>query len=57
MQRNAAVVLGNPSLRSGQAALAAHVGVLAPALDDAEPLVREYAAWALARLAAQRGDV
>jgi epoxyqueuosine reductase len=45
LKRNAAVVLGN----------AGHVedaDVLARALDDAEPVVREQAAWALARLRA-----
>jgi epoxyqueuosine reductase len=44
MQRNAAVVLGNVGT-------AEDVDVLARALDDAEPLVREHVAWALARLA------
>jgi epoxyqueuosine reductase len=53
LKRNAAVVLGNPSLRSGQAALAEEVDVLTRALDDEEPLVREHAAWALARLGAR----
>jgi hypothetical protein len=56
------MVLGNPSLRSGQAALAEDVDVLTRALDDEEPLpslrsgqaVREHAAWALARLASRR---
>jgi epoxyqueuosine reductase len=43
MQRNAAVVLGNVGT-------ADDVAVLTRALDDAEPLVREHAAWALARL-------
>jgi epoxyqueuosine reductase len=43
LKRNAAVVLGNVG--------DAHdVDVLTRALDDAEPLVREHAAWALARL-------
>jgi epoxyqueuosine reductase len=53
MQRNAAVVLGNPSPRSGQAALAEDVDVLTRALDHEEPLVREHAAWALTRLASR----
>ena len=52
LKRNAAVVLGNPSLRSGRAARAEDVDVLARALHDTEPLVREHAAWALARLRA-----
>ena len=43
LKRNAAVVLGN-------AGTAEDVDVLRRALDDAEPLVREHAAWALARL-------
>ncbi len=43
MKRNAAVVLGNVGT-------ADDVDVLARALDDAEPLVREHAAWALGRL-------
>ncbi|MDF1502813.1 tRNA epoxyqueuosine(34) reductase QueG [Roseisolibacter sp. H3M3-2] len=51
MKRSAAVVLGNPSPRSGQAARAEDVAVLTRALDDGEPLVREHAAWALRRLA------
>jgi epoxyqueuosine reductase len=50
LKRNAAVVLGDPPLRSGQAALAEDVAVLTRALDDPEPLVREHAAWALTRL-------
>ena len=45
MQRNAAVVLGNVGT-------ADDVDVLTRALDDAEPLGREHAAWALRRLAA-----
>jgi epoxyqueuosine reductase len=44
MKRNAAVVLGNVGT-------AEDVDVLTRALDDPEPLVREHAAWALARLA------
>jgi epoxyqueuosine reductase len=41
--RNAAIVLGNNGDRAA-------IPVLAAALDDDEPLVREAAAWALARL-------
>ncbi len=44
LKRNAAVVLGNGGT-------AEDVDVPTRALDDAEPLVREHAAWALARLA------
>ena len=54
LKRNAAVVLGNPSARSGQAALAEDVDVLTRALDDPEPLVREHAAWALDSIRARR---
>jgi epoxyqueuosine reductase QueG len=43
LKRNAAVVLGNVGT-------AEDVDVLTRALDDAEPLVREHAAWALERL-------
>ncbi|MEO7361571.1 MAG: HEAT repeat domain-containing protein [Gemmatimonadaceae bacterium] len=43
LKRNAAVVLGNIGH-------ADDVDVLTRALDDEEPLVREHAAWALARL-------
>ena len=43
LKRNAAVVLGNVGA-------AEDVDVLTRALDDAEPLVREQAAWALARI-------
>ena len=43
LKRNAAVVLGNVGT-------ADDVDVLARALDDPEPLVREHAAWALGRL-------
>ena len=43
MKRNAAVVLGNVGTPDD-------VDVLTRALDDEEPLVREHAAWALARL-------
>ena len=42
LKRNAAVVLGNVGTRED-------VDVLTHALDDPEPLVREHAAWALAR--------
>jgi epoxyqueuosine reductase len=44
LKRNAAVVLGNVGTRDD-------VDVLARALDDEEPLVREHAAWALQRIA------
>jgi epoxyqueuosine reductase len=43
VKRNAAVVLGNVGT-------AEDIAVLTRALDDEEPLVREHAAWALARL-------
>ena len=43
MKRNAAVVLGNVGT-------ADDVDVLTRALDGDEPLVREHAAWALARV-------
>jgi epoxyqueuosine reductase len=43
LKRNAAVVLGNVGT-------AEDVDALTRALDDPEPLVREHAAWALARL-------
>ncbi len=50
MQRNAAVVLGNVGTSED-------VDVLTHALDHPEPLVREHAAWALARLTGDtRGD-
>jgi len=42
-QRNAAIALGNSGDRS-------HVPYLAQALEDPEPLVRGYSAWALGRL-------
>ena len=45
LKRNACVVLGNVGTRKD-------IGVLTRALDDEEPLVREHAAWALARLRA-----
>jgi epoxyqueuosine reductase len=41
--RNAAVVVGDVGTADDG-------DVLTPALDDAEPLVREHAAWALGRL-------
>jgi epoxyqueuosine reductase len=43
LKRNAAVVLGNVGT-------SADVEALARALDDEEPLVREFAAWALRRI-------
>ncbi len=43
LKRNAAVVLGNISTPDD-------VDVLTRALDDPEPLVREHAAWSVARL-------
>ena len=43
LRRNAAVVLGNVGD-------ADDVDLLTRALDDREPLVREHAVWALARL-------
>jgi epoxyqueuosine reductase len=43
LKRNAAVVLGNVGTVED-------LDVLTGVLDDAEPLVREHAAWALARL-------
>ena len=46
LKRNAAVVLGNVGTVDD-------VPVLRQALDDPEPLVREHAAWALARLQAK----
>jgi epoxyqueuosine reductase len=47
LKRNAAVVLGNIGT-------AADVPALEQALDDPEPLVREHAAWTLARLDGER---
>ena len=47
LKRNAAVVLGNVGAADDG-------GVLTRALDDSEPLVREHAAWALARIEARR---
>ena len=49
LKRNAAVVLGNVGTSED-------VDVLTRALDDAEPLVREHAAWALRRIGAPVGD-
>jgi epoxyqueuosine reductase len=49
LKRNAAVVLGN-------AGNAGDADVLTAALDDAEPLVREHAAWALAQIAGRGGE-
>ena len=49
LRRNAAVVLGNIGSE-------VDVDVLPRALEDPEPLVRERAAWALARLGAFRTD-
>jgi epoxyqueuosine reductase len=43
LKRNAGVVLGNVGTGDD-------VDALTRALDDGEPLVREHAAWALARL-------
>jgi epoxyqueuosine reductase len=43
LKRNASIVLGNIGAREDVASLAA-------ALDDAEPLVRDHAAWALAKI-------
>ena len=51
LKRNAAVVLGNVGT-------ADDVDVLTRALDgEPDQMVREHAAWALARLGARRGDV
>lgn len=47
LRRNAAVVLGNTGVAEDESFLRA-------ALDDPDPLVREHAAWALDRLAADR---
>jgi epoxyqueuosine reductase len=48
LKHNAAVVLGNVGR-------ADDVDVLARALDDPEPLVREHVAWALARVGPEPG--
>jgi epoxyqueuosine reductase len=50
LQRNAAVVLGN--LGSDE-----DLDVLARAVDDSEPLVKEHAEWALQRIATRRAVV
>jgi epoxyqueuosine reductase len=50
LKRNAAIVLGN--VGTGE-----DVDVLARALDDEEPLVREHAAWALRRVSGLRGEL
>jgi epoxyqueuosine reductase QueG len=54
LKRNATVVLGNlrTTSHAENADDAETAEVLARALDDPEPLVREHAAWALARLEA-----
>jgi len=49
LKRNAAVVLGNVGTEDD-------AGVLARALDDPEPLVREHATWALGRIESRRGQ-
>ena len=48
LKRNAAVVLGNVGARED-------ADVLTRALDDARPLVREHAAWALRPISTQTG--
>ena len=48
LKRNAAIVLGNIGSEPD-------LDILTRALDDPEPLVREHAAWALARLAIPSG--
>ena len=51
LKRNACVVLGNPSPSPGQAALAEDVELLRRVRDEVpDEMVREHAAWALARL-------
>ena len=49
LKRNAAAVLGNVGT-------AEDADVLTRALDDPEPLVREPAAWALARIVGRRAS-
>jgi epoxyqueuosine reductase len=49
LKRNAAVVLGNARPASKMEKVE-DVQVLTRALEDSEPLVREHASWALARL-------
>ena len=46
-QRNAAIALGNSKNES-------HVPALATALDTGDPLVREYAAWALGQIGGEK---
>ena len=48
MRRNACIVLGN---RRDPAALPA----LRRAAEDADPVVREHAAWAISRIESRRG--
>ena len=48
LKRNASVVLGNVGS-------ADDIDVLARALDDEEPLLREHAAWALGHIRARHG--
>ena len=48
LKRNAAVVLGNVGT-------VGDADVLTRALDDAEPLVREHAAWALEQIQSRPG--
>ena len=49
LKRNAAVLLGN-------AGIAADIEMLTGALNDADPIVREHIAWALARLERRVGE-
>ena len=56
LKRNAAVVLGNPSSGSGQAALAEDIAVLERVCaEEPDAKVREHAEWALARIRHGRG--
>lgn len=48
-QRNAAIALGNSGNES-------HVPALAAALDNGDPLVREYAAWALGQIGGEEAN-
>jgi epoxyqueuosine reductase len=51
LKRNAAVVLGNPSLRSRQAGPVEDVALLERVLrEEPDEMVREHAAWALDRM-------